>query len=352
MAEQPKFNPRQAPVTTAVIVLSVAMSLAYWAGRNMSWALESQEFMWRGQVWRLLTSTLLHVNILHLGFNVYWMAIFGGLIEEWLGSIKTLLLYVLLALASSAADFVVEGGGIGLSGIIYGQFGLLYAAGGRPGGLRFRLHPRVTQMLVGWFFLCIIMTYAKVMTVANVAHGAGALAGFALGRAILARRPRVWLGAITVGTLALCVLTFYMPWRYEWWLARGLRREAVHDDVRCREYWRRAIDLAGDDRVAGELCLFLAAKEFDAGNMAEVDALLERGVRVSVHPEGLRAWQAYYHWSAGDPEPAAKYLAGVRPVDIDQSLQAEPDFMAFAAETRHEEMAHIATRPTTRPNAH
>lgn len=345
MAEQPTSNLRRSPVTAATIVGSFMLSIAFWAGKNVDWAMPDQALIWRGEVWRLLTSTLVHANILHLAFNLYWLAMFGTLIEGWIGSIKTLLLFVVLALASSAAEFLASGGGIGLSGVGYGCFGLLYAVGGTEKCPGFRLNPKVTQLFVGWFFLCMVMTLGRVMNVGNVAHGVGAVAGYALGRAILSTRTRTWLAAVVAGTLALSLATLYTPWRYEWWWERGNRMADARDTARSVECWKRAIDVAGDDEKVAELFLPLADRAARAGRLAEADALIERGVRVASHPENLRAWQAYFHWVAGDKDLAAQLLSKVRMVDLDEDLRASPEFVEFAEQAIRGRMLQTATRP-------
>jgi hypothetical protein len=187
------------------------------------------------------------------------------------------------------------------------------------------------------------------MPVANVAHGAGAVTGYAVGRAILSQRPRVGLGTIVACTLALSLLTLYMPWRYEWWWDRGNRVTDAQDAAKKKAYWRRAIDLAEDDHKVSELFLVLAGREAQAGHLAEADALIDRGVRVATHPENLRAWQAYFHWAVGETTEAAHYLSGVRMVDLDESLLSTSDFAKFTEETMHGQIPHATTRPDTQP---
>ena len=60
------------------------------------------------------------------------------------------------------------------------------------------------QVFIGWFFLCIALTYANVMLVANIAHGAGFLFGMLYGSALFATRERRrWIAASLVATTAV-----------------------------------------------------------------------------------------------------------------------------------------------------
>ena len=40
---------------------------------------------WKGQPWRLVTSALPHVDLLHLAFNLYWLWAFGTTVEGVFG---------------------------------------------------------------------------------------------------------------------------------------------------------------------------------------------------------------------------------------------------------------------------
>src|SRR5262249_35919136 len=138
----------------------------------------------RGELWRLITSIFPHGGILHLVFNVYWLWVFGTLIEEIYGHLKTAALIVLVAAVSSAMEFAFASGGIGLSGVGYGLFGLLWALSRNDQRFVDAIDRRTVELFVGWFFFCIIATLTKIMPIANIAHGSGAVLGILTGLAI------------------------------------------------------------------------------------------------------------------------------------------------------------------------
>jgi membrane associated rhomboid family serine protease/Tfp pilus assembly protein PilF len=142
-----------------------------------------------GEPWRLLTSVLPHVNALHLLFNVYWLWVFGTLLEEVLGHARLLGLIVLFAAGPMAAEYAVFSGGVGLSGVGYGLFGLLWVLSSRDRRFAGAVDARTARLFVGWFFFCIGLTCLKIMAVANVAHAAGAALGVLVGFAMSARAP-------------------------------------------------------------------------------------------------------------------------------------------------------------------
>jgi GlpG protein len=184
MRRPPRFSefPRY-PVVAGTIALAVGVSVAYWAGVNVK-VLEETIDVRRGHVWRLLTSALPHSNPIHLLFNVIWLWVLGTIVERSFGSVRTLALFLVLALGSSAAEYAFLDGGIGLSGVVYGLFGFLYVLSRRDWRFQDAMDSRTTQLFVVWFFLCIVFTVTGAMPVANIAHGVGALLGAAIGLAV------------------------------------------------------------------------------------------------------------------------------------------------------------------------
>lgn len=177
LSELPRY-----PVAGGVAGLSIAATLAWLVGADAdALVLDVRAFL--GQPWRLVTSALLHVDFVHLAFDVYWVWRFGSSIERRFGHLRTLLFFVLVAATSGAAEMAIFDGGVGLSGVGYGLFGMLFALGGRDPGLP-RLEPGVSLLFLGWFLLCIGTTMTGWMAVANVAHAAGFVQGWLVGAAL------------------------------------------------------------------------------------------------------------------------------------------------------------------------
>jgi len=177
--EIPKY-----PVISGIALLAVGVTIAWWAGTNISPLFENAEIR-RGQLWRFATSVLPHLDILHLAFNLYWLWVLGTTVERIYGHFRTALLILLFAIGSSSLDFAFAQGGVGLSGVGYGLFGLLYVLSQHDERFKDSLDKRTVNLFVGWFFICILATVTHVFNVANVAHAAGAVLGLLLGYAIV-----------------------------------------------------------------------------------------------------------------------------------------------------------------------
>jgi membrane associated rhomboid family serine protease len=196
------WEARRYPVTTGIAVAALLLSLAEWAGIELPLFFDVRFTV---QPWRLVTSMLPHVNGLHLVFNFCWLWTFGTVLERSLGAWRYAALVVAVESVSAAAEYALLVGGIGLSGVVYGFLGFLWARRSDP---RFQpfVQPATVWLFVFWFLLCLALTLADIWPVANVAHAAGAIAGVALGAlpANTARRRRARLAA-AAGLVALAL---------------------------------------------------------------------------------------------------------------------------------------------------
>ncbi|MFO0947576.1 MAG: rhomboid family intramembrane serine protease [Planctomycetota bacterium] len=207
------------PVTLTIVSLAVGATLLNWVFPDWGeYLISFRSAVWNGEIWRLGTTTLVHAGfstggILHIAFNLYWFWRFGGPLESWMGSGRFLGYFLLLAFGPMAAQFLASGQpAVGLSGVVYGMFGTLFALRRYKDFAAEILQPATVQMLVIWFVICIFLTRGGMMSVANVAHGGGAVLGYLLGRAVLMPQRKVLIAGISALVVVLSLLTQWMPW--------------------------------------------------------------------------------------------------------------------------------------------
>jgi predicted ribosomally synthesized peptide with SipW-like signal peptide len=203
------------PVTGGTCLLAIGVTLAYWSNNVDVSPLMEDANIRRGQLWRLVSSALPHGNFLHLAFNLYWTWVFGTLVEEVFGHLRTFAVFVLLAFGSGAAEYALLDGGIGLSGVGYGLFGMLWVLSRRDDRFADAVDANTTSTFVIWFFFCVVLDVTGMMPIANIAHGAGAALGALLGLAIAGTRVQripaaAGLAAFVVATLIGA--TVARPW--------------------------------------------------------------------------------------------------------------------------------------------
>jgi GlpG protein len=223
MLPTPGLDFQRTPVTLTVTAIAAAIEAICFIdpGQRALFADELRlgmlSLVWSGEYWRPFTSTLMHGSFLHAAFNIYWMLIFGSVLEPACGALRYLGIVVLLGTTSTMLQFLAANWdspldaqvpSVGLSGILYGLFGLLWV------GRRWRREfyavcsDQVVHVLVAWFFICIVLTHLDMLPVANVAHGAGLGFGALYAMAFYSRRRRrLWqAGAVAATVLALAVV--------------------------------------------------------------------------------------------------------------------------------------------------
>lgn len=126
------------PVTTTLIVANVAIYLLQQAlpglvGPFALWPLDAAR-MTGGHVafapWQLLTYGFLHGGLTHLLFNMFALYMFGGAMEQVVGSRRYLTYYLVCVITAAAAQLLVTrmlGGIYPTVGASGGVFGLLLA---------------------------------------------------------------------------------------------------------------------------------------------------------------------------------------------------------------------------------
>ncbi|HXU71994.1 MAG TPA: rhomboid family intramembrane serine protease [Polyangia bacterium] len=163
-----------------------------------------------GEPWRFLTAVLPHGGVLHLAFNLYWLWVFGTLVEERLGHFRTLALFLLFAAGSVAAEYALFASGIGLSGVGYGLFGMLWMLSSRDRRFADAVDTNTIGLFLIWGVGCAIATALHVMAVANAAHAMGLMLGVAVGLAMSAN-PAWWAAVAGLCALSAAGATIARP---------------------------------------------------------------------------------------------------------------------------------------------
>ena len=226
---------RDNPLTAALAVTAILVTGTWMSGRSID-RLVTDYHTFPGEPWRLISSIFPHAGIFHLIFNVLWLWALGSRMESVFGTARYAAAILLFAAASSCAEFAFSlAGGVGLSGVVYGLFGFLWIAARRDRRFAGAIGRQTAALLIGWFFLCIVLTETGAMNVANVAHGAGAVSGILLAWTVGARRR--WIPASALAALILSTLA-----------AATWARPIVNPRAAAMERWQRAREtyLAGN----------------------------------------------------------------------------------------------------------
>lgn len=135
-----------------------------------------------GQLYRLLSVTLVHAGFVHLFFNMYALYLLGPIVENIWGSRLFAVFYVLTALAASTASILFSPGpAVGASGAVFGLLGVLLAGTRAHHPVLDRRARAIVPQLGMIALINLAFGFLAGGTIDNAAHIGGLLAGMWLG---------------------------------------------------------------------------------------------------------------------------------------------------------------------------
>lgn len=187
----------------------------------IDWGADYGPLTTNGEWWRSLTSTFVHIGIIHILMNMYVLYSIGKFTERLFGNFGFTVLYLLAGIGGSLASLCFHPHTVsaGASGAIFGLYGGLLAF------LLLHRHtvpPETLKSLAsstGTFLLYNIVYGLMREGTDMAAHAGGLLAGFLVGLLLAQPLPRVTLGsralrgilALVFGTAAMVVCAAQIP---------------------------------------------------------------------------------------------------------------------------------------------
>ena len=250
---RPRPSAGEATDLPMVTILAIVSCVAfYWAhlqkspdglpnGFEKLWS-QSPFDVWEGGYWTLITSTLVHYEFIHIAFNLYWIWFLGAAMERAIGSAKFFVFYVAAAFVSSSYQLSLDGPGIGASGVNYALFGFMWAS-------RFHFTPfldiiteRTSRLLFGWLFICLLIDWAGLIPIGNVAHFSGFIFGCGVGGiAILRYKLPITVPAFALFLVMSVVILFWSPWSMQWSVMKALEAQMAGRNEEALIHYNRII---------------------------------------------------------------------------------------------------------------
>ncbi|MBJ7448734.1 MAG: rhomboid family intramembrane serine protease [Parachlamydiales bacterium] len=144
----------------------------------------------QGEIWRLFTPALLHVDLLHLFFNIIWLLLLGPQMERKLRIGRYLLIIVITAIITNTAQYLMSGPNfMGLSGVICAMVGFIWVRQYKAPWEGYLLQ-RSTLLFIGFYVLVMLALQIglffmelygpkvdNIIGIANTAHIVGLMCG-------------------------------------------------------------------------------------------------------------------------------------------------------------------------------
>ena len=197
-----------------------------------------------GEVWRLLVSSFMHLDILHLIFNVVFIFRFGAMIEHIFEKWRMVVLILISALMSGLIGFAfTTTHSLGASGVAYGFLGAAVFLGFE---MRQRYMPFLKKVILPMILISTFFSFVAADNVDHFGHLGGFIGGFIAATIVGLPRVKPFIPRAIIASITLLVLMSSM------WI-NGVRLTENHDFNRTNanivlEYYRmgrvgRAYDL-------------------------------------------------------------------------------------------------------------
>jgi len=224
-----------------------------------------------GKYWGLISKAFVHVELMHLLFNLSWLWNLGWVLERSFGTFKFGVFILLTAFVSSGMELLLGHSGIGLSGIVYAMIGFGWM-GRKDVLLLARMMTKQTmQIALGWGVLCVVLTQLGIWHIANMAHAGGLAMGAVIGTIYYEEEWRIAGIAGAIALIGLAVMSIvWNPQSTEWYSAKAYSSYKQGKYVQAEFFVKKAIGKGANQEWAKPLLLLIYRAE---GKTSEATAL-------------------------------------------------------------------------------
>lgn len=200
--------------------------------------------IWNGAVWALVSSVFVHVDLIHLLFNAYWIWALGGRLEQRIGTRYYLGFVLATAFVSSAFQLAISGQtGIGASGVVYAMFGYMWVCRRRDPRFSEVLSTHTIRLFMIWLVGCYVVSALGLFEIGNVAHVSGVVLGALLAGAFGVRFwPWLMKGLLGVLVIASLVTLLWCPWLPNWSSNQAFKAHSAGEYEKAIGYYSKVLE--------------------------------------------------------------------------------------------------------------
>ncbi len=175
------FKPKKPVITVTLIAINVFIFLATMLMGITEeimekYCLNGYDVVMNHQVYRMITAGFLHLEIMHLLFNMYALYVLGSQIESMMGKVKFTTIYFYSMIGASLLSIILNRNpSVGASGAIFGLMGAILYFGYY---YRVYLGQIVKTQIVPIILINLIVGFLPGSNIDNYAHIGGLIGGF------------------------------------------------------------------------------------------------------------------------------------------------------------------------------
>lgn len=207
--------------------------------------------IYQGQYWGVIVNSLIHGFPLHLIINLAGLWIFGAFLERRIGWWRIFIFGFLSSIFTSLNQLALTNdAGLGLSGVNYAMFGLIFVLALRNPAYKMKFHVPITLFMVIFIGFSSYMNFSAKWNIGIEAQLSGLFWGMLIGFCSRIKNHILKFAASFIPFLISLSTLFYAPWSSMWQCSEGIDHHEKNDFNNALEHYKMALEIEPNNYVA------------------------------------------------------------------------------------------------------
>ncbi len=207
--------------------------------------------IYQGQYWGVVVNSLIHAFPSHIIINLTGLWIFAAFLERRIGWLKLFVFGLFSSIFTSLNQLgLTNDAGLGLSGVNYALFGLIFVLATNNSFYRMKFHVAISLFMLIFLGFSIYMNVFQHWYIGVEAQLSGLFWGALIGFTSKIENARVRLSAMLIPFLLSLSSLFYCPWSSMWQCYRGIE---FHREGKIQEamiHYYDALEIEPTNKIA------------------------------------------------------------------------------------------------------
>ena len=207
--------------------------------------------IYQGQYWGVIVNSLIHSFPLHLIINLLGLWVFGAFLERRIGWWRIFIFGLISSIFTSLVQLsLTNDAGLGLSGVNYAMFGLIFVLALRNETYRMSYHLPITLFMIFFIAFSLLMNIYAKWYIGIEAQLSGLFWGILIGICGKIKNKLLKYTTSTIPFLLSVSTLFYAPWSSMWQCSEGITLHESEDIEHALEHYELALKIDPDNTVA------------------------------------------------------------------------------------------------------
>lgn len=207
--------------------------------------------IYQGQYWGVVVNSLIHAFPLHIITNLIGLWIFAAFLERRIGWFKLFLFGLFSSVFTSLNQLgLTNDAGLGLSGVNYALFGLIFVLALKNPYYRMKFHIPISLFMILFLGFSIYMNLVHQWYIGIEAQLSGLFWGVLIGYTSKIKITSLRLTAMVIPFALSFTTLFYCPWSSMWQCYKGIEFHEKGNIQEALTHYQEALEIEPDNKIA------------------------------------------------------------------------------------------------------